>query len=116
MPELVLSRILDGGWRVLAFEPFRGGIDVTWLSRGEAGEPTSAILRYRPGASVPRHRHQGRETILVLEGSQSDEHGTYEAGTLVLNARGSEHSVWSEDGCVVFIQWDLPVIMLGDDT
>ncbi|TIV16092.1 MAG: allophanate hydrolase, partial [Mesorhizobium sp.] len=24
------------------------------------------------------------------------------------------HSVWTRDGCVVLIQWDLPVIILGE--
>ncbi|TIU55854.1 MAG: allophanate hydrolase, partial [Mesorhizobium sp.] len=26
----------------------------------------------------------------------------------------TEHSVWTKDGCVVLIQWDLPVTILGD--
>lgn len=73
------------------------------------GEPGVALLRYQPDAAVPRHRHLGLETIVVLEGSQSDERGRYETGAVVLNPEGSEHSVWSEDGCVVLIQWDRPV-------
>jgi anti-sigma factor ChrR (cupin superfamily) len=64
---------------------------------------------------VPRHRHAGLETIVVLDGSQSDENGDYPAGTLVLNPAGTEHSVWSTRGCVVLIQWNLPVIMLGEE-
>jgi len=27
----------------------------------------------------------------------------------VLNPKGSEHEVWSEDGCTVLIQWERPV-------
>ena len=73
------------------------------------GEPGVARLRYQPGTAVPRHRHLGLETIVVLEGSQSDERGRYGTGAVVLNPEGSEHSVWSEDGCVVLIQWDRPV-------
>jgi anti-sigma factor ChrR (cupin superfamily) len=68
-----------------------------------------------PGASVPRHRHAGLETIVVLDGSQSDENGDYPVGTLVLNPAGTEHSVWSSGGCVVLIQWNLPVIFLGEE-
>ena len=74
-----------------------------------------AVLRYRAGASVPRHLHQGLETVLVLEGSQSDERGRYQAGAIVFNAAGTEHSVWSEDGCVVLIQWERPVLILEED-
>ena len=114
MSERAYAGLLKGGWRHLAFEPFGEGIEAHWLVKGGAGDPSAALLRYESGASVPRHRHGGLETILVLEGSQSDETGDYEAGSLVLNAKGTEHSVHSKNGCVVFIQWDLPVIMLGD--
>ena len=34
---------------------------------------------------------------------------------VVLNPVGTEHSVWTKDGCVVLIQWDLPVIILAED-
>ncbi|RVC59287.1 allophanate hydrolase, partial [Mesorhizobium sp. M4B.F.Ca.ET.088.02.2.1] len=30
------------------------------------------------------------------------------------NPVGTEQSVWTKDGCVVLIQWDLPVIILGE--
>ena len=115
MPDVVSAGLLKGGWRTLAFEHFREGIRVHWLVRGGLGDPSVAVLKYEPGASVPRHRHGGLETIMVLDGVQSDEAGDYAAGTLALNATGSEHSVWSKDGCVVLIQWDLPVIILGDE-
>jgi anti-sigma factor ChrR (cupin superfamily) len=98
--------LLAGGWREAAFAPFRPGVEIAMLA---PGEPAVALLRYAPGARVPRHRHPDLETILVLEGSQSDERGRHEAGALIVNTPGSEHSVWSEDGCVVLIQWTRPV-------
>ena len=113
MANLAFAGLLSGGWRSLAFEPFRSGIDVHWLAKGDEGEPSVAILRYGPGAAVPRHRHAGLETILVLDGVQSDETGDYSAGTLVLNPTGAEHSVWTEEGCAVLIQWDRPVVFVG---
>ena len=109
-----MPSFLDGGWRKLTFEYFREGIEVHWLIKGGAAEPTVAVLKYEPGSAVPRHRHAGLETIMVLDGVQSDQAGDYAAGTLVFNEAGSEHSVWSKEGCVVLIQWDLPVIILGD--
>jgi anti-sigma factor ChrR (cupin superfamily) len=68
-----------------------------------------ALLRYAPGASVPRHRHLGLETILVLSGTQNDDSGAYGTRTIVFNPAGSEHRVWSDTGCVVLIQWERPV-------
>jgi anti-sigma factor ChrR (cupin superfamily) len=115
MANLAFVSILDGGWRDLPFDHFRDGIEAHWLRKGSDVEPSVAILKYQPGANVPRHRHVGLETIVVLEGIQSDENGDYEAGTVVLNPVGTEHSVWTKDGCVVLIHWALPVIILGAD-
>ena len=63
---------------------------------------------------MPRHRHAGLETILVLEGVQCDENGNYPQGTLVFNAVDTEHSVWTDEGCVVLIHWTLPVVILQE--
>jgi anti-sigma factor ChrR (cupin superfamily) len=107
MPEpLHLGALLSGGWRDQPFGPFREGVEICRLW---AGPPEVALLRYAPGAAVPRHRHGGLETIVVLDGAQSDERGTYGAGHVVLNPAGSEHAVRSERGCVVLIQWERPV-------
>lgn len=107
-----LPGLIAGGWRDRAFEPFAEGVEICRLA---AGEPAIGLLRYAPGARVGRHRHLGLETVLVLDGSQSDERGRYTAGTLVLNPAGYEHSVWSDDGCVVLVQWSRPVAFVEPD-
>lgn len=107
--NLKLNAITDGGWRDLAFEPFRPGITVHWIV---VGEPSVAILKYEPGARAPRHYHVATETVLMLEGAQSDENGTYQAGDLVVNYTGSSHDVWSDGGCVALLQWSKPVRFL----
>jgi anti-sigma factor ChrR (cupin superfamily) len=116
MPNLSFAGLASGGWRDLAFEHFREGITVHWLLKGGPVEPSVAILNYESGAGVPRHRHMGLETIVVLDGVQSDENGDYPVGSVVLNPVGTEHSVWTKDGCIVLIQWDLPVLILGGET
>ena len=103
---------LPGGWRDAAFGPFRDGVEIARL---HDGPPSVALLRYAPGAGVPAHLHRGLETILVLEGTQSDDRGTYPPGSLVLNPEGTSHRVWSDGGCVVLIQWTLPVEFLASD-
>jgi anti-sigma factor ChrR (cupin superfamily) len=111
---VIIDEIIQGGWRHLAFVPLRSGVEICALH--ETGEtPASvAVLRYQPGAMVPRHRHAGLETVLVLDGAQSDEKGTYGMGSLVINPAGTIHSVWSERGCVVLIHWERPVEFLED--
>mgnify|MGYP000654482496 CR=1 FL=1 len=103
------ATLLTDGWRDLPFEPFRDGVEVYYLWREAEDAPVWAFLRYAPGASVPEHLHTGLETILVLEGSQSDAQGRYTAGTVVCNPKGTTHRVWSDEGCTVFIQWEKPV-------
>ncbi|MBF2713476.1 cupin domain-containing protein [Agrobacterium vitis] len=112
MAETTRDNMLAGGWKSLPYEAFRDGVTIHWIHHFEGDQPGVALLAYQAGASVPRHRHEGLETILVLEGSQSDETGTYGTGSYIVNAAGTEHSVWSIDGCTVLIQWDRPVTLL----
>jgi anti-sigma factor ChrR (cupin superfamily) len=97
---------LKRGWKAM-----RPGVDIRHLA-GVGDGPTAALLRYAPGARVPKHRHAGFEVIYVLEGAQSDERGTYPAGTLVVNPEGGAHSVRSDDGCLVLIVWERSIEFL----
>lgn len=108
-----LAGLLQGGWREAAFGPFREGVEIVRIAGDPAGASV-ALLRYQPGASVPTHEHMGLETILVLEGSQADERGVYRAGSMSINEAGTQHSVWSDEGCVVLIHWEKPVRILGE--
>jgi anti-sigma factor ChrR (cupin superfamily) len=92
------------GWR-----PLRDGVEIKPLAGEPSSGPSVALLRYRPGAHVPAHRHRGFELIYVISGEQSDERGSYPAGSLVTNHDGDVHSVRSEQGCVVLIVWERPV-------
>jgi anti-sigma factor ChrR (cupin superfamily) len=92
----------------LGWKPLREGIDMVILHQSPGGS-TAALLRYQPGAEVPRHEHTGHEHILVLEGSQEDDLGHYPAGSFVVNPPGSRHRVWSLEGCLVLIVWERPV-------
>lgn len=114
MPEpLAIANLTTGGWREAEFQPFRTGVDICRLG-GDPARASVALLRYAPGASVPLHEHPGLETIIVLDGAQSDERGTYGVGSVVINPPGSRHRVWSDIGCVVLIQWESPVRMIAE--
>ena len=107
--SVYLPDLINGGWRDMLFRPFRDGVDISEI---KTGTPAVALLRYQPDASIPYHMHRGLETILVLEGVQSDEFGDYPAGSVILNPEGTKHSVWSIEGCVVLIHWQQPVQFL----
>jgi anti-sigma factor ChrR (cupin superfamily) len=101
-------------WDDLSWEPFRPGIRVHWLYRTGGGGPEAALLRYEPGATVPRHEHVGWEHILVLAGSQSDGARLYAEGALLISPPGTRHAVASAEGCVVLAVWQQPVRIVGD--
>lgn len=93
------------------FQELRPGVEIHVLHDSPDGARV-AILRYSPGAAVPSHRHEGHEYIYVLEGEQSDERGSYGAGSFMINQPGTEHRVVSASGCVVLIFWQRPVVFV----
>ena len=69
----------------------------------ESGQVTS-IVRYEKDSSFPAHDHPDGEEILVLEGTFSDEHGDWPAGTYLLNPQGFRHAPFSREGCLLFVK------------
>jgi len=70
---------------------------------GEAARATS-VVRYAAGARFDAHRHDLGEEILVLEGTLSDEFGSYGPGSYIKNPPGSAHAPFSEEGCTLFVK------------
>jgi anti-sigma factor ChrR (cupin superfamily) len=67
------------------------------------GESTY-LIRLAPGLRLERNMHPAGEEILVLDGTFSDEHGDYPAGTWIRDPAGSEHTPYSTSGCTVFVK------------
>jgi len=97
------AQAADAPWK-----DFRPGVMMMPIYSGAEGQ-SSALLKYAPGAQVPPHVHTGYEHILILSGTQSDERGTYQAGTLIINPPGHVHSVHSAGGCIILVVWERPV-------
>jgi anti-sigma factor ChrR (cupin superfamily) len=66
--------------------------------------PVTSVVRYRAGGAFAEHGHPEGEEFLVLEGTFSDEHGDYPAGSFVLNPPGSRHTPFSREGCTLFVK------------
>lgn len=92
---------------------FREGVEIARLYGGGDEGCSAALLRYAPGAKVPVHLHRGNEHIIVLRGSQRDEDGVYEAGSMLIHGAGTQHSVASDQGCIVLAIWFAPVEIQG---
>jgi anti-sigma factor ChrR (cupin superfamily) len=71
---------------------------------GDEVARATSLVRYEPGSRFERHAHGGGEEILVLDGTLSDEHGDYSAGTYLRNPPGSSHAPFSTAGCTLFVK------------
>ncbi len=99
----------DGDW-----QDFRPGVTAHWLYREDGDGPSAVLLRYQPGVRVTEHEHVGYEHVFVLEGDQFDEHGTYPAGSLVVNPPGTRHSPGSVGGCVALLIYEKAVRFIDE--
>jgi len=95
--------------------PFRPGVTAHWLYNEGDGGPCAVLLRYEPGARVALHEHPGYEHLLVLEGDQYDEDGSYPAGSLVIHPPGTRHSPGSVGGCVALLIYESTVKFVEAD-
>jgi len=75
-------------WRSTRFP----GIQIHFYGHRHTSGRTLALIRMAPGCGYPRHRHNGAETVLVVQGGYRDELGSYLAGQFVHYPDGSSHS------------------------
>ena len=62
----------------------------------------AALVRFAPGAQLPKHKHVGDELIFVIEGSNADESGEVLTGNLNYRPNGCVHSVTTKNGATIF--------------
>ena len=70
----------------------------------EFGSEQVALVKWAPGTRYVSHTHPQGEEIFVLSGVFADEHGTYPAGSWLRNPAGSEHTPFSDEGCVIYVK------------
>ena len=82
-----------------------GGVERKMLDRiGDELARATSVVRYLPESRFAAHEHPRGEEFFVLEGTFSDEHGDYPAGTYVRNPDGSRHAPYSEFGCTILVK------------
>ena len=74
---------------------------VHWKVLFREDERQTVLVRYDPGATIPRHRHIGDEQIFVLEGEVEDDTGACRAGQFARRPPGCVHTVRSPRGALV---------------
>ena len=73
------------------------------------------LIKMNPGTKVPLHSHNGKEFILVIEGSFSDEYGTYNKGSLQINDSNIKHTpiASNTEGCICLTITEEELVFYG---
>ena len=73
------------------------------------------LIKMDPGTSVPLHSHNGKEFILVLDGSFCDEYGEYNKGDMQINDQQIKHNptACNSSGCVCLSITENDVVFFG---
>lgn len=91
---------------------FQDGVDIHRLYGDGLSGPSAALLRFAKGGQIALHEHTGYEHLYILAGSQSDEKGPAQVGSLIINPPGTRHRITSETGCIVLAIYEKPVVFL----
>lgn len=91
------------------WKPLGLGVRQSILSADRKG--SVRLLFIPPGQAVPDHSHNGLELTLVLQGSFSDETGSFGVGDLEIADQVVEHTPTSDPGapCICLAATDAPL-------
>ena len=76
---------------------------------------TIKLIKMDPGTSVPLHSHNGKEYILVIDGSFCDEYGEYKKGDMQINDQKIKHTPISSqnEGCICLSITEKDIVFFG---
>ena len=76
---------------------------------------TIKLIKMNPGISVPLHSHNGKEYILVIDGSFCDEYGEYKKGDMQINDQKIKHhpTACNKNGCICLSITERDVVFFG---
>jgi len=86
------------------FQPEEDGVSV--LPLHDVPNETVTLEKWRPGTHGKTQKHAGGEEVFVLEGTFQDEHGDYPKGTWLRTPHLSEHTPFSDEGCLIYVKRD----------
>jgi len=95
----------------LSWSFYGAGIDRAVLVGGPEG-PLVRLLRAKPGAKFPHHRHLSEELTVVLQGAYRDKSGRYEVGDVQCVAMEVAHQPVIEEGdiCIALVVSERPTV------
>lgn len=109
-----IADLVGGSFESLSWKTVIRGIEEVRLP-DLAGAAKVALMRIRPGVSVPQHTHEGAEFTLVLSGGFSDARGHFERGDLSITGAEIDHRPVADAGedCIVLAVTTAPLRLTG---
>jgi quercetin dioxygenase-like cupin family protein len=83
------------------------GVEFSQLWVDHENRRHTILIRIAAGASLPAHRHGGPEECYVIEGDLLDGDLAMAAGDYVRYDAGSEHTLATNDGCLLLVSASL---------
>ena len=106
--SLIIGNLNDIDWKTLykGFKEFNIPVN---------DNDSVKLIKMDPGTSVPLHSHNGKEYILVLNGSFCDEYGEYNIGDMQINDQQIKHNptACNSDGCICLSITENDVVFFG---
>lgn len=95
----------------LSWSFYGAGIDRAVLVDGPEG-PLVRLLRAKPGAKFPHHRHLSEELTVVLQGAYKDKTGRYDVGDVQCVPTEVAHQPVIEEGdiCIALVVSERPTV------
>ncbi|WP_413701478.1 ChrR family anti-sigma-E factor [Psychromonas sp. KJ10-10] len=69
----------------------------------------ASLLHIDKNGRIPQHQHKGYELTLLIDGSFTDEMGTYQKGDFIWLDGSQTHSPYTENGCLCYAVQDAPL-------
>jgi anti-sigma factor ChrR (cupin superfamily) len=85
---------------LIPWQPLSPGVETKTFLRDRGQNLVVMLMRYQPGAVIPKHRHTAVEHVYVLEGCVEDEFGACTAGNYALRPPGCIHAPRSQGGAL----------------
>lgn len=111
----VLKSALSGDMDQVPWRRIAPGVWHCPVSLSEDAHGDLRLLKVAPGTKLPEHGHGGNELTLVLEGSYTDEFGTFRRGDVADLGDDVEHRPIADpaEGCVCLVATDQKVRFKG---
>ncbi|MFC3153437.1 ChrR family anti-sigma-E factor [Litoribrevibacter euphylliae] len=109
-----LWRFVENDLNALQWKGFTSSIQEVTLPFSD-DHFTAKFYKIAAGKELPEHTHKGNEFTLVLDGSFSDQLGSYHAGDFILADTETIHTphAHKDKDCICFAVMDAPLKMTG---